>query len=300
MIWKDPFLPPPSTHVHKFFLTKIAKNARYIISYHKSKGWSLIIKCISASRNLAEEINKKELLVLFCFVFFFQNNTQRKYDNTSGRQVRKGKFNRAEASHEQSVWQIHGFLYCLGTLSPSLLDQIKAKQLWTFSLASLFHCQRSPLKWQRFSGLHKSRGVYFQCHSFVSAHGTGGSGCCGGNNGKWQNSQGQICIKFCSSLDLGFAKTYCMCEKKGIFFFFLSYIFGNICRLWTFYMTQECKAGYFVQKGLSSTSDNFTKFVPTLFLLASQSFLEKQLLLHVETGILVAAPGSIQHTLLEV
>lgn len=33
---------------------------------------------------------------------------------------------------------------------------------------------------------------------------------------------------------------------------------------------------------------------------ASQSFLEKQFLLPVETGILVEAPGSLQHMMLEV
>lgn len=132
MICNDPFLLPISPHAHKFFLKKIAKNSLYIVCYHKSKGWSLIIKCIPASRSLAEEINKKELLVLP--FFFFQNNTQRKYDNRSWRQVRKGRFNWAEAWHEQSVWLIHGSLYCLGTLFPSLLDQIKEKHLWTFCL----------------------------------------------------------------------------------------------------------------------------------------------------------------------
>lgn len=55
-----------------------------------------------------------------------------------------------------------------------------------------------------------------------------------------------------------------------------------------------------MQKGLSSPLGNFAKFIPTLFLLASYSSLEKQLLLHVETGILVAAPGSMQHMMLEV
>lgn len=108
-------------------LKKIAKNALYIVYYHKSKGWSLIIKYISASRNLAEEINKKELLVL---LFFSKIILREKYDNTSWRQVRKGKFNWAEASHEQSVWLIHGSLYCLATLFPPLLDQIKEKNIF--------------------------------------------------------------------------------------------------------------------------------------------------------------------------
>lgn len=65
-------------------------------------------------------------------------------------------------------------------------------------------------------------------------------------------------------------------------------------------MTQECKAGYSIQKWLSSTVVVLSKFITALFLLASQSFLEKQLLLPVETGILVEAPGFMQHMMLEV
>lgn len=65
-------------------------------------------------------------------------------------------------------------------------------------------------------------------------------------------------------------------------------------------MTEECKEVYSMQKWLSSTLAILAKFITTLFLLASQSSLEKQLLLPVETGILAEAPGSMQHMMLEV
>lgn len=94
---------------------------------------------------LHQETWQKKSIKKNCLSCFFQNNTQRKYDNTSWRQVRKGKFNWTEASHEQSVRLIHIFLYCLGTLFPSLLDQIQAKRLLTFCLSSLFCSQCSPL-----------------------------------------------------------------------------------------------------------------------------------------------------------
>lgn len=54
--------------------------------------------------------------------------------------------------------------------------------------------------------------------------------CCGENDCK---SQRHICIKFCSSLDLGFTKNYSTCEKQGTFFLFFSIVvyFGNLCGL---------------------------------------------------------------------
>lgn len=55
-----------------------------------------------------------------------------------------------------------------------------------------------------------------------------------------------------------------------------------------------------MQKWLSSTLAVLTKLITALCLLASQPFLEKQLLLPVETGILVEAPGSMQCMMLEV
>lgn len=55
-----------------------------------------------------------------------------------------------------------------------------------------------------------------------------------------------------------------------------------------------------MQKWLSSTLAIPAKFITILFLLASQSSLEKQLLLPVETGILAEAPGSMQRMMLEV
>jgi len=66
------------------------------------------------------------------------------------------------------------------------------------------------------------------------------------------------------------------------------------------FVTQECKVRSSVQKWLSSTLAVLAKFITTLFLLASHSFFEKQLLLPVETGILVEAPGSMQRIMLEV
>lgn len=109
---------------------------------------------------------------------------------------------------------------------------------------------------------------------FVSVQRNNSFDCSGGNDCKWQNTQGQIPVKYCSSLDLDFAKSYCTWKKTRDFSpFVIAVYFLQYRWIMNSYMTQESRAGYSMQKWLSSTSAVLTKFITTLFLWLHNCFL---------------------------
>lgn len=127
---------------------------------------------------------------------------------------------------------------------------------------------------------------------------------CGRNDCKKQNIPRQNCIKVYSSLALSFVRNKMnMREGRDLFFFLFGIVVYLQQHLWivnTVYDARMQSRMQHAKKWQSSSFAIFIKFITTLFLLSSPSFLDKKLLLPVETGILVEASGSMHSRMFEV
>lgn len=126
--------------------------------------------------------------------------------------------------------------------------------------------------------MHRFRSGYFHCHLFVSAHGTRVAlTALVETKTSDKTPKGRFLLNFVHHLIWGLLRpTVCVRSKDYFSFFLLLYIFGSLCRLSTFCVTQKCKAGCILQKGLSSTLGNH-QIHPHSFCWLHNLFLEKKI-----------------------